>query len=84
VCELTRNLPLVTEIELYGNRIRLNDAKAACPVTTGSYLSLTLHEQSASNTVSAMIAKYPQVANPLLIRYDHDFEHELAQVDVIP
>jgi hypothetical protein len=40
VRELTGNLPLVAEIELHGNRIRPNDAKAARLVTTesvGSY-----------------------------------------------
>src|SRR5262245_20880967 len=50
VCELTRNLPSLTEIELHGNRIRPNHAKAACLVTTGCYLSFTLHEQSAATT----------------------------------
>ncbi len=44
VRELTRNLPPLTEIELHGNRIRPNDAKAARQVTTGSYLSFTLRE----------------------------------------
>ena len=71
VRELTCNLPPLTEIKLHGNRIRPNDAKAARPVTTGSYLSFALREQSASNTLSAVLAKYPQVANPFLIRYDH-------------
>jgi len=42
--ELMRNLPSLTEIELHGNRIRPNDAKAARPVTTGSYLGLALRE----------------------------------------
>jgi hypothetical protein len=69
--ELTRNLPPPTKIELHGNRVRPNDAKAARLVTSGSYLSFALREQSASNTLSAVLAKYPQVANPLLIRYDH-------------
>ena len=71
VRELTRNLPPLTEIELHGNRIRPNDAKAARLVTTGSDLSFTLREQFASNTLSTVLAKDPQVANPLLIRYDH-------------
>jgi hypothetical protein len=44
VRELTRNLPPPTEIELHGNRIRPNDAKAARLVATSSYLSLTLLE----------------------------------------
>jgi hypothetical protein len=44
VRDLTRNLPPPTEIELHGNRIRPNDAKAARLVTTGSYLSFTLLE----------------------------------------
>lgn len=44
VRELTCNLPPLTEIELYGNRIRPNDAKAALLVTTGSYLSFALRE----------------------------------------
>jgi hypothetical protein len=44
VRELTRNLPPLTEIELHGNRIRPNDAKAAHLVTTGSYLSFALRE----------------------------------------
>jgi hypothetical protein len=57
--ELTRNLPPLTQIELHGNRIRPNDAKAAGLVTSGRYLSFTLREQSASNTLSAMLAKYP-------------------------
>lgn len=48
VRELTRNLPPVAEIELHGNRIRPNDAKAARLVTTGSDLSFTLREQFAS------------------------------------
>ena|ERR1022692_596824 len=76
VCELTRNLPAVTEIESHGNRIRLDDAKAACPVTTGTDLSLALRQQSASNPLSAMLSKYPQIANPFLIRYDH--AHDLV------
>jgi hypothetical protein len=38
VRELTRNLPRLTEIELHGNRIPPNDAKAAC-LATGSDLS---------------------------------------------
>jgi hypothetical protein len=71
VRELTRNLPPLTDIELHGNRIRPNDAKAARLVTTGSDLSFTLREQFASNTLSTVLAKYPQVANPLLIRYEH-------------
>jgi hypothetical protein len=71
VCELTRNLPTLTEIELRGNRIRPNDAKAARLVATGGDLSFTLREQFASNTLSTVLAKYPQVANPLRIRYDH-------------
>ena len=44
VRELTRSLPPPTEIELHGNRIRPNDAKAARLVTTGSYLSFALRE----------------------------------------
>lgn len=44
VRELTRNLPPLTEIELNGNRIRPNDAKAAPLVTTGSYLNFALRE----------------------------------------
>jgi len=71
VRELMRNLPPLTEIELHGNRIRPNDAKAARLVTTGSDLSFTLREQFASNTLSTVLAKDPQVANPLLIRYDN-------------
>jgi hypothetical protein len=71
VRELTRNLPPVVEIKFHGNRVRPNDAKAARLVTTGSDLSFTLREQIASNTLSTVLAKYPQIANPLLIRYDH-------------
>ena len=67
VRELTRNLPAPIQIELHGNRIRPNDAKAARLVTTGSDLSFTLREQFASNTLSTVLAKYPQVADPLLI-----------------
>jgi hypothetical protein len=44
VRELTRNLPPLTDIELYGNRIRPNDAKAAPLVAPGSDLSFTLRE----------------------------------------
>jgi len=82
VRELTRNLPAPIQIELHGNRIRPNDAKAACQVTAGSYLSFTLREQATSNTLSAVLAKYPQVANPLLIRYDH--AHNLFVRDCHP
>jgi len=71
VRELTRNPPPVAEIEFHGNRIRPNDAKAARLVTAGSDLSFTLREQFASNTLSTVLTKYPQVANPLLIRNDH-------------
>lgn len=71
VRELASNLPPVAEIELHGDRIRPNDAKAARLVTTGSDLSFTLRGQFASNTLSSVLVKYPQVANPLLIRYDH-------------
>jgi len=59
VCKLTRNQPPLIEIELHGIRIRPNDPKAAGLVTSGSYLSFTLREQSASNTFSAMVVKYP-------------------------
>src|SRR5580698_11500067 len=44
VGELPRNLPSPTEIELHGNCIRPNHAKAARLVTTGSYLSFALRE----------------------------------------
>ena len=44
VRELARDLPALTEIELHGNRIRPDDAKAARLVTTGSYLSFALRE----------------------------------------
>jgi len=71
VRELTRNLPPLTGIKLHRDRIRPNDAKAARLVTTGSDLSLALREQLASDTMSTVLAKYPKVANPLLIRYDH-------------
>ena len=71
VREPTNNLSPLTEIELHGNRIRPNHAKAARLVATGSDLSFTLCEPFASNTLSTVLAKYPQVANPLLIRYDH-------------
>ena len=64
VRELTRNPPPVAEIELHGNRIRPNDAKAARLVTTGSDLSFTLREQFASNTLSTVLTKYPLVAKP--------------------
>jgi hypothetical protein len=47
VRELTRDLPPLTEIELHGNRIGTNDAKAARLVATGSDLSFTLREQFA-------------------------------------
>jgi hypothetical protein len=42
VLELTRNLPSLTEIELHGNRIRPNDAKAARLMATGRDLNFTL------------------------------------------
>jgi len=71
VRELARNLLPLTEIELRGNRIRPNDAKAARLVATGSDLRFTLREQFASNTSFTVSAKYPQVAHPLVIRYDH-------------
>lgn len=73
VRELTRNLPALTKIELYGNRIRPDDAKATRLVTAGSYLGFSLRKQSTSNTSSSVLAKYPQVANPLLIRDDHAY-----------
>gem|GEM_PF-3805661 len=44
VRELTRNLPPLTEIELHGNRIRPNDAKAASLLPAGGYLSFALRE----------------------------------------
>src|ERR1700721_4196074 len=71
VRELTRNPPPVAEIEFHGNHIRPNDAKAGRLVTAGSDLSFTLREQFASNTLSTVLPKYHQVANPLLIRNDH-------------
>jgi hypothetical protein len=71
VRELTRNPPPVAEIEFHGNHIRPNDAKPGRLVTAGSDLSITLREQFASNTLSTVLTKYPQVANPLLIRNDH-------------
>ena len=40
-------------------------------MTTGSDLSFTLREQLACNPLSTVLTKYPQVANPLLIRDDH-------------
>src|SRR5260370_38752787 len=57
--------------DMNGNRIQPNDAKAARLVTAGSYLGFALRKQSTSNTSSSVLAKYPQVANPLLIRDDH-------------
>jgi hypothetical protein len=71
VRELARNPPPVAEIEFHGNRIRLNDAKAARLVTAASDVSFTLREQFASNSLSPVLTKYPQVAKPLLIRNDH-------------
>ena len=71
VRELARNLLPLTEIELRGNRVRPNDAKAARLVATGSDLRFTLREQFASNTSFTVSAKYPQVAHPLVIRFDH-------------
>ena len=71
VRELTRNPPPLSEIELHGNRIRPNNAKVARLVATGSDLSFTLRQQFASNPLSTALAKYPQVANPLLVRHDH-------------
>jgi hypothetical protein len=44
VCELTRNLPPLTQIELHGKHIRSNDTKVAGPVTTSSDLSFTLRQ----------------------------------------
>ena len=71
VRELARNLLPLTEIELRGNRIRPNDAKAARLAATGSDLRFTLREQFASKTLFTVSAKYSQVAHPLVIRYDH-------------
>jgi DNA polymerase (family 10) len=51
-------------------------------VAAGSYLSFTLRKQSTSNTLFAVLVKYPQVANPLLIRYDH--AHNLFVRDCHP
>ena len=73
VRELTRNLPALTEIELHGDRIRPHDAQATCLVTTGSDLSFALCQQSACDASSALLAKYPQVVDPLPIRDDHAY-----------
>src|SRR5215469_14634196 len=70
VRELTRNLPALAEIELHGNRIRPNDAKAARLVATSSDLSFTLREQFAPKGLSRGLAKSPQSATPPLVRYD--------------
>ena len=70
VRELARNLPPVAEIEFHGNRIRPDDAKVARVVTTSIDLSFTLREQFASNPLFTVLTEYPQVADPLLIRYD--------------
>jgi len=71
VGELTRNLPALTRIELYSDQIRLNDAKAARLAPASNYLGFTLCEQSASDTLSPVLPKHPQVINPLLMRYCH-------------
>jgi hypothetical protein len=68
VRELSHNLPSLTEIELC-DQIRLDDTKAARLATASSYLGFTLCEQSASDTLSAVLPKYPQVVNPLMARY---------------
>src|SRR5437870_8493204 len=71
VRELTRNLPSLFHIKLYGKRIRPDDAKSAGIVTTGGDLSFAAREQFASNSLPTVLVKHPEVANPLLIRYNH-------------
>jgi len=71
VGELTRNPPALTTIELYRNQIRPNDAKAARLASASKYLGFTLCEQSASDTLSPVLPKHPQVINPLLVRDYH-------------
>ena len=71
VRELTRDLPALTQIELHGYRIRLNDAEAARLVTTCSYLRFASCEQFSSNAVSPAFPQHPQITNPLLMGH-HD------------
>ena len=71
VSELLHNLPAPAKIELHGNRIRLNDAKSARVVAAGGYLRFSSREQTASDTLPAVLAKYPSVTDPLLIRQHH-------------
>src|SRR5580692_11729819 len=71
VGELMRNPPSLTRIELYGDQIRLNDAKAARLATASSYLRFTLCEQPPTDTLSPVLLKHPKVINPLLVRYYH-------------
>ena len=71
VGELARNPPSLTRIELYRDKIRLDDAEVARLATASSYFGFTLCEQSTSDTLSPVLLKHPKVINPLLLRYYH-------------
>jgi len=71
--ELTRNLPALTKIEVvrqpYSSDI--TTAKAGHVWCAAAISSSPCEAIYPSNTSSSVLAEYPQVANPLLIRDDH-------------
>ena len=71
VGELARSPPSLKRIELYRDQIRLDDAEVARLETASSYFGFTSCEQSASDTLSPVLRKYPKVIHPLLVRYYH-------------
>ena len=71
VGELARNPPPLKRIELYRDQIRLDDAEVARLATASSYFGFTLCKQSTSDTFSSVLLQYPEVINPLPVRYYH-------------
>jgi hypothetical protein len=66
VRELTPNLPTATKVEFHRHSVRLNNSKSARLVTTGSYLGFGASKQSAADAGFPVLAKYPEVTNPVL------------------
>lgn len=66
VWELTRNFPALPKIELDGPSIGFNNSKSQSRMATARYFKLTLSEQSLTHAISSVLAKHPEVNDPLL------------------
>ena len=81
VRELASDPPALTQKELQGYRIRLNDAEAASLMTTCRYLRFAFCEQFSSNAPSPAFPEHPQITNPLLMGQHDSNNLRLADSD---